>query len=117
MKIPPVRAEFLLADGWRDGRTDGHGEANSLSSTYYERAKNCQFRFKLLTQADGSKQISAEITHLLQRQGAVYCDIHVTMCQKGQMSPFAEGRQTVCYYAFGQTDSKIQEDLFATLFP
>ena len=31
MKIPPVRGELLLADRWRDGRADKHGEANSRS--------------------------------------------------------------------------------------
>ena len=60
MKIPPVRVELLLADGWKDGRTDRHEETNSRSSEYYERAKKLSNRFKLLTQADGSKQISAE---------------------------------------------------------
>jgi len=71
MQIPPMRAELLLADSWREGRTDRHGEANSRSSGYYDRAKNCKFRFKLLRQADGSKQISPDQTQHFQRQGAV----------------------------------------------
>jgi hypothetical protein len=116
MKIPLVSSELLLADRWTDGRTDRHGEANSFSSESYERVQNCQFIFKLLTQADGSKQISPDKTQLLQRQSAVYSDMHVTIFQKGQLPPFAEGKQRICCYAYGQIDRKIQEDLFASVF-
>jgi hypothetical protein len=38
------------------------------------------------------------------------------MFRKGKMPPFAKGRQTICFYAFGQTDIKIQEDIFAIVF-
>jgi len=43
--------------------------------------------------------------------------MHVAMFRKAQTPPFAEGRQRICCYVFGQTDSRIQEDRFDPLFP
>jgi len=38
IKICPVGAELFHADGWRDGQTDRHDEANSHFSRFCEHA-------------------------------------------------------------------------------
>jgi len=38
MKIHPVGAELFHVDRWKEGRTDGHDEANSRFSKFCERA-------------------------------------------------------------------------------
>ena len=39
MKILPVGAQLFHADGWTDGQTDKHDEANGRFLQFFERVK------------------------------------------------------------------------------
>jgi len=49
MKIRPVGAKLLHADGRTDGQPDGHNKANSRFSQFFERACKLSFQKILYT--------------------------------------------------------------------